>query len=113
MNGARLEIRSGVPCSAMRRGLKGRGGLQTSTDGSFSARHTVKWVGFKFAVGRLLVVSQQVSRTTNDKRRFLSPDHFLLSPASNKLNTCFPDFFTLAAASPYLHMAYWSRLVSS
>ena len=32
--------------SAMRRCLKGLGGFPTSTDGSFSARHTAAWAGF-------------------------------------------------------------------
>src|SRR5712671_4388691 len=46
MNGVRLELGSGVPRSAMRRGLKDLGEPQTSTDGSFSARYTAQWVGF-------------------------------------------------------------------
>src|SRR5258708_5460180 len=54
MNGVRLELRSGVPRSAMRRGLKGLGELQTSTDGSFSARYTAQRVGFYLSGHRVV-----------------------------------------------------------
>src|SRR6476619_4676801 len=93
----------------MRRGLKGLGELQTSTDGSFSARHTACWVGLSLS-GHLVIGSSGDLRT----KRYVfsiaqSPDGQIARslesvPASIKLVLCFLNSF-ISAASVFPRMA--------